>query len=132
MKSLWKYACKIVLPAIIVFASCQVDDDEIASEDWLGTWQVRENSGNFAPQSYTVNIRRVQEEYILEGLYAQGSGFQLSVEINNEKLIIPPQTVDDFFTTGEGTMQSNLTSANLNFQIDDGSGVDVVSARMTR
>jgi hypothetical protein len=132
MKSLWKWGFKIFLPAIIVFSSCQVDDDDIASEDWLGTWQVRENSGNFAPQTYSVSIRKVQEQFVLEGLYAQGSGFQLNVEIDKEKLIIPPQTFDDFFTTGEGTMQRDLTSANLNFQIDDGSGADIVSARLTR
>lgn len=127
-----KQALKIIVLALFVCASCQVDDEEIRSEDWLGTWQVRENSGNFAPQTYTVSIRKAEGGFVLSGLYAQGNGFDLNVEVSGEFLSIPPQTLGDFFTSGEGILQSNLSSANLNFQIDDGSGPDVVFARMTR
>ncbi|TVQ79237.1 MAG: hypothetical protein EA358_03915 [Flavobacteriales bacterium] len=120
---------------ILSFAlvSCLPDDEEFAPEDWLGSWEVRETSGSFAPQSYTINIQGSESEgFRLNGLYAQGASFQLDINPSAGTLLIPFQQVGDFEVQGSAIMNSDLTSARLTFTMDDGSGMDQVEGQMTK
>ena len=128
--------CKpIFFTTILLFAlvSCLPDDEEFAPEDWLGSWEVRETSGSFAPQSYTLNIQgSTSEGFQLSGLYAQGASFRLDISLAAGTLFIPFQQVGDFEVQGSAIMNSDLNSGRLTFSIDDGSGMDQVEGQMTK
>ncbi|MCC5918163.1 MAG: hypothetical protein JJU02_12660 [Cryomorphaceae bacterium] len=130
MRKLWVFLAILAIPA------CLPDDDDDPVDDWVGTWTVRETKGEFAPQTYTVNISRAQslvdDKVVIRGLYAQGQDFWLSAEIDVMKMIIPVQEREGFIVAGSAQMDGSFESASISFSIDDGSGNDEVSGTMTK
>jgi hypothetical protein len=126
----------VVLLSILALPGCLPDDDNDPIADWVGSWTVRETQGEFAPQTYTLEISRsaslMGDKVTLRGLYAQGSNFAVSGDVTNAGLTIPLQTRDGFTISGEAKQESSNNAAKLTFSIDDGSGNDNVVAIMER
>ena len=79
---------------LIAFVSC-VDDSDLYDnrEFWIGSWTCSEIEGDFAPQTYPVEIveRVVLTEVGIKGLYNQGLSFTVIAEISGDNLVIPTQ-----------------------------------------
>lgn len=118
----------------ILVNSCTPDDDDaiILRDDYLGTWDVNETAGNFAPQFYSVEITEGpgDDEIIVEGLY-NIPGTQVRVNVSGPSLIIPQQQSAGISFSGSGISTADLTRIDLNFIANDGTGNDQVTAILT-
>jgi hypothetical protein len=125
----------MVLATALVLNSC-VDETDLSNdrEDFLGFWTCNEFEGDFAPQTYTIEIYASGSgnDVRIEGLYNQGNNFIVSGEVSGQTLFIDQQTVDGITLSGSGTMKSTLDEFSLNFTANDGSGNDNVKARCIR
>ena len=115
--------------------SCVPDTDLDQDErlNWVGEWSVTETTGEFAPQTYTVQISLGSSSLLLlQGLYAQGSMFALDASVSGQNFILPSQSVSGFSVSGSGTANEDFTEMNLTFTINDGSGADNVTATLKK
>jgi len=120
---------------IFLLSACvQETDPNSDCSVFLGNWTCNEYQGDFAPQTYNLEIYAIGtgEQVGLAGLYNQGPSFVVVAEVSGSSLFISTQTVDGITIAGSGTMTSNLDQINLNFSADDGSGNDQVKATLLR
>ena len=121
--------------AILTMAlfSC-VDESDLYDnrELWIGSWTCSEIEGDFAPQTYPIEIveKVVVSEVGIKGLYNQGLSFTVIAEISGDNIVIPAQVVDNIQIAGSGSL--NEEEITLYFDADDGSGTDNVKARILR
>lgn len=136
VKHLIRRSAQITGLAVFLFlTSCETDVIDVDDrQQWLGSWTCSETSGDFAPQSYTINIYEGIEidEVEVSGLYNQGSSFTLYANVYNNDLIIPNQTVDGFTVAGTFEINSSGNSASVDFIINDGTGADNVIGSLQR
>ena len=119
----------------IVFTACvEETDPNNAREDFLGNWTCNEYEGDFAPQTYNVEVLATGSgnDVIIRGLYNQGTGFDVAASVSGSNIDIPTQTEDGFTLAGFGTINDNLNRVELTFTADDGSGPDNVKATWLR
>jgi hypothetical protein len=125
---------KFSLAVLLIAAVSCVDDSQLYDnrEFWVGSWTCSEIEGDFAPQTYPVEIveRVVLTEVGIKGLYNQGLSFTVIAEISGDNLVIPTQIVDDIQIAGSGNLENE--EIILFFDADDGSGVDQVKAMLVR
>jgi hypothetical protein len=98
--------------------SCVEDSNVLYDRDaWLGQWTCNEVEGDYAPQSYNVDIvERIGEGNIaLRGLYNEGYDMVLEGKIVGQTIEIPEQTVNDITFFGDGTMNDDLDEITLFF-----------------
>jgi hypothetical protein len=122
---------------VAIFATgCLPDDDNDPITQWVGDWSVRETTGEFAPQTYNVNISRrpsvMGDRVNIRGLYAQGNNFLIVADAFGLDLDIPEQEVSGLTISGAITLESNGDAAQISMQVNDGSGVDQISGEMTK
>lgn len=105
-----------------------------AREDFLGNWTCNEYEGDFAPQTYNVEVIATgpSNDVIIRGLYNQGPGFDIFGIVNGSSITIQNQTVDGIQIGGIGNINDNLNRVELSFTANDGSGVDDVKATWLR
>lgn len=119
----------------LLFLSCVKDDSSDYSYiDWVGMWTCNEFEGDFAPQTYDVEIvERVSNNAVsIKGLYNQGALFVVEGVVDGNALDIPLQTVDGITIAGSGNLNGTADQVNLDFMVDDGSFTDEVQARLVR
>lgn len=120
-----------LLTTAIIFTSCAEDEDPvgITRDDYLGVWQVSENTGWNAPQNYSVEIitGSADDEIIIEGLY-NVANTQVICIVNGTALSIPSQNTEGILFSGLGSANSDFDQISLSFTADDGSGEDNVEA----
>lgn len=121
---------------LVVIAGCESDDFNANDPrfNYVGTWDVNEKTGDFAPQSYTVSIDLgdLASNVIIRGLYAQGPTFLTTAIVNGRNLEIPVQTRTGLTIAGSGTSNSSYDQINLQFSVNDGSTVDNVTAELKK
>ncbi|MFN3952679.1 MAG: hypothetical protein ACK4KT_09785 [Thermaurantimonas sp.] len=126
----------IVLASLLILAACESDDFNVNDPrlNYVGTWDVNEKTGDFAPQSYTVSIDLgdLASNIVIRGLYAQGPMFLITAIVNGRNLEIPVQTRTGLTISGSGTSNPDFNLINLQFSVNDGSTVDNVSAEMKK
>lgn len=135
MKSrLTTYLSRFGLVVLFITTISCVDDSQLydTRELWIGSWTCSEIEGDFAPQTYPVEIveRVILTEVGLKGLYNQGLNFTVIAEIAGDNLVIPSQEVDGITLAGSGNLENE--EITLYFDADDGSGVDKVKALLVR
>ena len=128
------FLSKFSLAVLLIASVSCVDDSQLYDnrEFWVGSWTCSEIEGDFAPQTYPVEIveRVVLTEVGIKGLYNQGLSFTVIAEISGDNLVIPTQIVDDIQIAGSGNLENE--EITLYFDADDGSGVDNVKAMLVR
>jgi len=120
---------------IILLNACTIESDPNNDREvFLGNWTCNEYQGDFAPQTYNLEIYAIGsgDRIGLAGLYNQGPSFVVVAEVSGSSLFISTQTVDGITIAGSGTIASNFDQISLNFSADDGSGNDQVKATLLR
>jgi len=118
---------------LLVVSACETDDpneDPAANRDqFIGVWQVTENTGINHPQFYQVNIvaGTADDQIFIEGLYNE-SNSRIEATISGLNLSIPSQISDNISYIGSGMANTDYSQIDLNFTADDGSGPDNVEA----
>ena len=127
----WAFAVSMML------WSCETDNGEedplSIRDNYLGTWQVTENTGINNPQFYTVLIVNgdADDEVLIQGLYNE-SGTRVVALVNGTQLNIPSQVSADLTFVGNGTANADYSQIALSFSADDGSGPDNVEATLVK
>ena len=121
---------------IFVVTGCLPDDDNDDIAQWIGEWSVKETSGEFAPQTYTVTISRrpsvMGDRVNIRGLYAQGYDFLLVADAFGNGLEINEQEVESLSISGTLRINNAGDRASLNMTVNDGSGNDQVAGELTK
>lgn len=121
---------------VATLSSCEPDDFNVNDPrlNYVGTWDVTEKTGDFAPQSYTVTIDlgELASNLTIRGLYAQGPTFVTTAIANGRNLEIPVQTRTGLTISGSGTANADYTIINLQFSVNDGSSIDNVTAELKK
>ena len=118
---------------LVSVVSCVKESDLNDNRElWIGSWTCSEIEGDFAPQTYPVEIveRVILTEVGIKGLYNQGLSFTVIAEVSGDNLVIPTQVVDDIQIAGSGSL--NDEEITLYFDADDGSFADEVKAILIR
>lgn len=128
---IWAFA------AVALLWSCETDngdEDPLSIRDnYLGSWQVTENTGINHPQFYAVDIIKgdADDEVLIEGLYNE-SGSRVVALVNGTQLSIPNQVSVDLTFVGSGTANADYSQIALSFTADDGSGPDNIEAVLVK
>lgn len=118
-----------------IFTSCTPESEPNTDRDlFLGDWTCNEYEGDFAPQTYNVEILAsgAGKNVLVVGLYNQGSNFILSGYVDGITLFINTQSVNGFTIGGSGNLSNSFDRIDLIFTADDGSGSDIVKANLLR
>ncbi|HBG71537.1 MAG: hypothetical protein A2W93_06005 [Bacteroidetes bacterium GWF2_43_63] len=127
----------ISLISATFMVACQPDDDDDITndprEDYQGVWLCNEVGG----QSYTVNISidtTTQSQIKLFNFHHQGFEEKVNAVVAGTSLTINPQTMCLGTLTVEGTatMQSNKTSMNFYYTVNNGVDLDTIQAVYTK
>lgn len=102
-------------------------------DNYLGVWQVTENTGRNAPQVYQVEILAGPgtSDIVIEDLY-NVSGTAVDALVDGTDLSIANQSSQNITFSGSGTARNNYERIDLNFTANDGTGPDQVSAVFRR
>ena len=125
----------ILIASSLVLSACVEETDPTnAREDFLGNWTCNEYEGDFAPQTYNVEVlpNGGGNDVVIRGLYNQGSGFDLVGSVSSGTIDIPTQVEDGITIAGFGNINNSLNRVELTFTADDGSGPDNVKATWLR
>lgn len=129
VKALHKLLIFGILGLILISCEPETDPNQDPRLDWVGFWTVNETSGEFAPQTYTIQMSLGSGDLlVVQGLYAQGNMFALDAAVSRRNFTLPAQSANGFNVSGSGTANEGITEMNLNFTINDGSGADNVTA----
>ena len=120
--------------SLFITACVEETDPTNAREDFLGNWTCNEYEGDFAPQTYNVEVTPFGSgnEVRIYGLYNQGSSFVLSGSVSGKTIYIDNQTVSGIIISGFGNINNNLDRVDVTFSANDGSGTDNVKATWLR
>lgn len=117
----------------LLFTACaeedNPDDPGAIRDNYLGVWQVTENTGINAPQFYRVEIvaGSSDSEIIIEDLY-NVSGTEVRALIDGTELTIPNQSTASITFQGSGSANADFDQISLSFTANDGTGPDNVEA----
>ena len=130
-----KFRIALLLASVLIFASCVEDNNTISDrENFIGSWTCTEYEGDFAPQTYNVEVTAngLYDGVRIWGLYNQGSSISLSGSVSGTTIYIDNQTVNGITYTGFGTINAALNRVEVSFTADDSGISDNVKARWVR
>lgn len=122
---------------LLAIPACEEDSDPNANLDtrneFLGRWEVIENTGINAPQVYSIQISEgaTADEIILNGLY-NISAVRVTALVSEFSISIPNQETEGITFRGSGEATVDFDQITLNFTANDGSGDDGVEAVLTK
>lgn len=128
---------------IIIFSSCEdilsPDEDTGDIRDKIvDTWSCEENSSIFksATGGYYVDISKDPDDslhVIIDNFYQLGIGEDIKALLDNNKLYIQNQTIDDHLVNGTGTISRNHDEINWTYTVEHpDEDIDNVTAVYTR
>lgn len=123
------------LATIALFTACvEETDPNNAREDFLGNWTCTEYEGDFAPQTYNVEVTPFgsDNQVLISGLYNFGPTFILGGTVSGKTLNIEYQLVSGVSISGYGNINLNLDRVDVTFTANDGGGADNVRAYWLR
>ena len=118
--------------AITFLGSCtkeDVLDPPNYQNSFIGHWDVLEITGKYRPQNYSVEIAAGNniEELLIIGLNDRPNTV-ITANLNGYNFSIPAQHSDSIFFSGNGVATMSFDQINIDFLVDDGWGVDSISA----
>lgn len=104
-------------------------DPGSVQDRYLGVWNVTENTGNNAPQFYTVEILAGADvnTILIEDLY-NDADVQVEADIQGTQITIPMQSTVGYTFSGDGSANADFDQISLSFTVNDGTGDDNVEA----
>ena len=132
---------KVILPILcfsVFLISCEeepIDPDFDIRDDYTGQWIVQENSTIFGAQSYAVEVSKsdtTATDVWVSNFYGLGTNTITVMEIIDNNILIPIQTVAGSELSGTGSSDLDVASLSLTYGVDDGSGVDNCTATWVR
>jgi hypothetical protein len=101
---------------------------------WAGSWTCDEQTGDLAPQVYTVEVDLGADPdgVTVSGLYNQGLNFTVLGTVSGTVLTIPEQTMNGFTLSGSGTYSVLTDQVTYSLVVNDGGSADYTSGRWTR
>jgi len=104
------------------------------SDYWAGTWTCNEQTGDLAPQVYTVEVDLGADPdgVTLSGLYNQGLNFTAVGTVNGTTLTVPEQTVNGLTLSGSGSYSILTDRVTYTLNINDGGSTDFTTGNWTR
>jgi len=130
-----KFRIAFLLATVFIYASCVEDNNTISvRENFIGSWTCTEYEGDFAPQTYNVEVTAngLYDGVRIWGLYNQGSSISLSGSVSGTTIYIDNQTVNSITYSGFGTINAALNRVEVSFTADDSGISDNVKARWVR
>lgn len=118
-----------------LFTACVEDTDIVNDrENFIGAWTCTEYEGDFAPQTYNVEVTAsgLSEGVLIWGLYNQGGSVSLSGSVSGSTIYIDNQTVNGITYSGFGTINAALNRVEVSFTADDSGVSDNIKARWLR
>ena len=128
-----KYLTLSIFTAL--FTSCVQETDPNNDRDiFLGNWTCNEYEGDFAPQTYNIEVDAfgAGQDVSITGLYNQGNTFVVYGRVEGSTIFISTQTIDGITISGSGNMAASFDRVDLAFTADDGSGGDDIKATWLR
>jgi hypothetical protein len=125
----------LLLASAAIFTSCVEDTDLTPDrENFIGAWTCTEYEGDFAPQTYNVEVTAngLGEDVRIYGLYNLGSSTSLTGSVSGSTIFIDNQTVNGITFTGFGNINDDLDLVEVTFTADDAGVADNVKARWVR
>jgi hypothetical protein len=121
----------ILMLAGMFILGCDRDEDGRINpvEAFSGTWLCRETVGEFAPQTYPIQINIVSGNDVeIINLYNRGVDFVVAARVQNRQLLISKQSVGNKQIEGEGLANPRFTQVELVFSVTEGGIRDDVQA----
>ena len=122
----------------VIFVSCAKEDQQGPTADvrdrFVAAWNCNENSSQTgANPAFTVNIIKSSNstQVLLGNFYGLGASKQAYANISGDSLFLPAQTYEGNTVQGKGALQGSSV-LKLNYTVDDGSNIDIVSATLTK
>jgi len=120
----------LLLLASLFLVTCKKDDDEPATDvtraDYLGIWQCDEFDQNQQPgPTFQIEILAhpsSSDKILIDNFSLMGSGYQAEATIDKGNITIPQQIISASTVSGSGFISNKLTTIELQYVIDDGSG----------
>ncbi len=139
MKKLFLFASTAVLASTLFLASCSKTEDPAAnpaSSDprarFLANWYIQENSSDFGPSTYYVNIIDSSNASYIMFKYLYGYHTRVGATFNGNNFTIPTQTIEGNIVSGTGTL-SNSSRIDMTYLVRTaGSSYDTVRAVLTK
>jgi hypothetical protein len=127
----------LLITGILIIQSCEDTNDKTNDprDNITDTWQCKETSEVFKQTTYTVDITKSSSDstkILIDNFYQIGPGSKVSAKLNGSGLSIASQTLDGFTISGSGTISSNYKTINLTYTVNDGAGIDHVTAVYTK
>lgn len=122
---------------LLAMPACEQDTNPDINLDtrseFLGRWEVLENTGINAPQVYNVQISEGTnpDEIVINGIY-NISNVKVSAVVSEFSLSIPLQESEGITFSGTGEATVDFDQITLNFTANDGSGDDTVEAILSK
>lgn len=127
------YFGALMAAIVLLFTACETDDPNedpaVNRNNYLGVWQVTENTGINHPQFYQVNIVAGDgdDEIVIQGLYNETNS-RVGAIVTGTQITIPSQNSEGVNYVGSGNANADYSQIALSFTADDGSGPDQVEA----
>ncbi len=132
---LWGFKPMIfVLLLGIMFNSCE-SLEEYGPDSIYDTWYCLETSEVYGQTNYYVDLSKHPSEdgkIILDNFYNLGLGKEVIANHSGLSISIPSQVVDGNAIAGSGTIASDYKTIDFTYVVDDGGGVDHVTAQFKR
>lgn len=95
---------------------------QTAPEKLKGTWQVAESSAEFGSQQYLVEFYTDYNDstkMTIYNFFGLGSWSYVTINVDNQNIVIPEQTEEGYKITGTGTVNTDFTQINMSFTVEE-------------
>jgi hypothetical protein len=124
--------------SLLLFVSCEedpVDPDFDLRDEYVGSWTASEDSDFFGDQTYAIEVSKSDTSLTdiwVTNFYGLGNNTLTVMEVNDNNVFIPLQTVSGSEVSGSGQSGIDFSEVTLTYGVDDGSGVDQCTAVWVR
>ena len=128
------FALFCMLLSGMILTSCE-SLEELGPDSIYDTWYCIETSEIYGQTNYYVDLSQHPSEdgkVILDNFYNLGLGKEVIAELSGSYIAIPSQVVDGNTIAGSGSIASDYKTINFTYTVDDGGGVDHVTAQFKR
>jgi len=115
----------IMIASSLLMTSCEDlfnTTPQTPAEKLKGTWQVAETSAEFGAQQYLVEFYtdyNDSSKMTIYNFFGLGSWSYVSIDVDNQTIVIPEQTEEGYKIIGSGTVNDDFTQVNLAFTVEE-------------